>query len=120
MKRLFWGLCLALVSLSFAGHACAESYPSRPIRIVVPFPAGGGVDTMARISGLQDDRTSSRQPVLVEHQAPAPAATLGADSVAKSQPDGYTVLLTVNGLAISPVALPSAVVRPAQGPDSSR
>ncbi|MEA2983352.1 MAG: hypothetical protein QOF09_5175 [Alphaproteobacteria bacterium] len=99
MKRLFWVLCIGLVSLSFAGRAAGQNYPSRAIRIVVPFPAGGGVDTMARILG---NKLSERlgQPVLVEHR-PGAGGTLGADAVAKSPPDGYTVLLTVNALAIS-------------------
>jgi tripartite-type tricarboxylate transporter receptor subunit TctC len=99
MKRLFWALTVGLVSLGFAGHAFAQSYPSRPIRIIVPFPAGGGVDTMARILG---NKLSERvgQPVLVEHR-PGAGGNLGADAVAKAAPDGYTVLLTVNALAIS-------------------
>jgi tripartite-type tricarboxylate transporter receptor subunit TctC len=99
MKRLCWALYIGLVSLSFAGHASGQSYPSRTIRIVVPFPAGGGVDTMARILG---NKLSERvgQPVLIEHR-PGAGGTLGADAVAKALPDGYTALLTVNALAIS-------------------
>jgi tripartite-type tricarboxylate transporter receptor subunit TctC len=99
MKRLIWALTVGLVSLGFAGHAFAQSYPSRPIRVIVPFPAGGGVDTMARILG---NKLSERvgQPVLIEHRAGA-GGMLGADVVAKAAPDGYTVLLTVNALPIS-------------------
>ena len=100
MKRLCCALSVGLIALGFAGDAFGQSYPSRNIRIVVPFPAGGGVDTMARILG---NKLSERvgQPVLVEHK-PGAGGNLGADAVAKAPPDGYTVLLTVNGLAISP------------------
>ena len=100
MKRLCWALSIALVALGFADDASGQNYPSRAIRIVVPFPAGGGVDTMARILG---NKLSERvgQPVLIEHR-PGAGGNLGADAVAKAPPDGYTVLLTVNGLAISP------------------
>ena len=100
MKRLCWALTIGLVSLSFVGHASGQSYPSRAIRIVVPFPAGGGVDTMARI--LANKLTDVvKQPVLVEHK-PGAGGNVGSDLVAKSPPDGYTVLLNVNGIAISP------------------
>jgi tripartite-type tricarboxylate transporter receptor subunit TctC len=96
MRR--FGFALALV-LATATTALAQSYPNRPIRLVVPFPAGGGVDTMARIVGT---KLSERigQPVLVEHR-PGAGGTLGADAVAKAAPDGHTVLITVNGLSIS-------------------
>jgi tripartite-type tricarboxylate transporter receptor subunit TctC len=103
MKRLCWALTIGLVGLvplGFVDGAFGENYPSRAIRIVVPFPAGGGVDTMARI---MSNKLSERvgQPVLVEHR-PGAGGNLGADAVAKAPPDGYTVLLTVNALAISP------------------
>ena len=87
-----------LLSALIAAPALAQTYPNRPVRLVVPFPAGGGVDTMARIVG---NKLSERigQPVLVEHR-PGAGGTLGADAVAKAAPDGYTVLITVNALAI--------------------
>jgi tripartite-type tricarboxylate transporter receptor subunit TctC len=99
MKRLYWAIYIGLVSLGFVSPASGQSYPSRTIRIVVPFPAGGGVDTMARILG---NKLSERvgQPVQIEHR-PGAGGTLGADTVAKAPPDGYTLLLTVNALAIS-------------------
>ena len=100
MKRLCWAVTIGLVALGFADAAFGQSYPSRSIRVVVPFPAGGGVDTMARILG---NKLSERvgQPVLIEHR-PGAGGNLGADAVAKAPPDGYTVLLTINALAISP------------------
>ena len=100
MRRLLLVSSLVLATCAVAHGALAQAYPSRPIRIVVPFPAGGGVDTMARILGnkLSDQL---KQPVLIEHR-PGAGGNLGADTVAKAAPDGYTVLLTVNALAISP------------------
>jgi tripartite-type tricarboxylate transporter receptor subunit TctC len=100
MKRLSCALALGLFALGLAGEALGQSYPSKNVRIVVPFPAGGGVDTMARILGTKlSDRLG--QTVLVEHK-PGAGGNIGADVVAKSPPDGYTVLLTVNGLSASP------------------
>jgi tripartite-type tricarboxylate transporter receptor subunit TctC len=99
MKRLDFALSALLIA-AFAAPAAAQTYPDRPVRIIVPFPAGGGVDTMARI--LANKMTDFvKQPVLVEHK-PGAGGNVGADFVAKSQPDGYTMLLTVNGIAISP------------------
>lgn len=101
MRRMWLTLCLMLLAAgTFANHALAQGYPNRAVRVVVPFPAGGGVDTMARILG---NKLSERigQPVLIEHR-PGAGGNLGADAVAKAPPDGYTVLLTINALAISP------------------
>jgi tripartite-type tricarboxylate transporter receptor subunit TctC len=86
--------------LGMAAAASAQVYPSRPVTLIVPFPAGGGVDTMARI--LANKLTDVvKQPVLVEHK-PGAGGNVGTDFVAKSPPDGYTMLLNVNGIAISP------------------
>jgi tripartite-type tricarboxylate transporter receptor subunit TctC len=94
-------LAFVAVLLGLAtGSALAQSYPDRPLRLIVPFPAGGGVDTMARI--LANKLTDVvKQPVLVEHK-PGAGGNVGSDFVAKSAPDGYTMLLNVNGIAISP------------------
>ena len=81
------------------GSAQAQNYPSKPVRVVVPFPAGGSVDTVARwVSQKLSD--AWKQPVLVDNRAGA-GGNVGADVVAKSAPDGYTVLITTPGLAIS-------------------
>ena len=84
-----------------AGNACAaQAYPNRPIRVLVPFAAGGAVDTLARIVG-QKLSESVGQPV--HHREPAGRRRQSRLRVlAKSPPDGYTVLQTVNGIAISP------------------
>jgi tripartite-type tricarboxylate transporter receptor subunit TctC len=97
MSRLWLAITLAVLS---ASSALAQGYPDRPLRLIVPFPAGGGVDTMARILAAKLTDVV-KQPVLVEHK-PGAGGNVGSDLVAKSPPDGYTVLLNVNGIAISP------------------
>jgi tripartite-type tricarboxylate transporter receptor subunit TctC len=92
-------LGLAALCLDCAG-ALAQGFPSRPVRIIVPFAAGGAVDDLARIIGARLG-ASLRQPVVVENHAGA-GGNLGADVVAKSAPDGHTILQTTNGQAISP------------------
>jgi tripartite-type tricarboxylate transporter receptor subunit TctC len=69
----------------------AANYPNRPIKIIVPFAAGGTTDVLARIVG-QALTAKWGQPVIIENRAGA-GATLGADMVAKSPPDGYTLLM---------------------------
>ena len=79
----------------------ADAWPAKPIRLVVPFPPGGSSDIIARMIGNQLAE-ALKQPVLVDNKAGA-NGNLGADYVAKSQPDGYTLLLCdVGALAISP------------------
>jgi tripartite-type tricarboxylate transporter receptor subunit TctC len=92
-------LAAAIAAFASAG-ASAQSYPNQPIRIVVPFAAGGAVDTVARVVG-QKMSESLGQPVVIENK-PGAGGNLAADTVARSAPDGYTVLLTTNGHAISP------------------
>jgi len=104
MRRAALGpIVLALVGLALCLHAAAalaQDYPARPIRIIVPFAAGGAVDDLARMIGSRLG-ASLHQPVLVENH-PGVGGNLGADVVAKSAPDGYTILQTTNGQAISP------------------
>jgi tripartite-type tricarboxylate transporter receptor subunit TctC len=74
-----------------SGAAFAQAWPVRPISLIVPFPAGGTTDVLARAVGLELSK-SLGQPVVVESK-PGAGATLGADFVAKSKPDGYTLLM---------------------------
>src|SRR3954465_1469392 len=75
--------------------AMADEYPSKPVHIVAPFTAGGGTDILARIVA-QKLSESFKQTFLVENKAGANGG-IGADFVAKSAPDGYTLLLGSNG-----------------------
>ncbi len=88
----------ALAALALASNlAPAQAFPSKPIRIVVPFAAGGAVDVVARAVGQRMSEQMA-SPVIIEDK-PGASANLGAEFVAKSAPDGYTVLLGANGLA---------------------
>ncbi|WP_155808286.1 tripartite tricarboxylate transporter substrate binding protein [Bordetella petrii] len=90
MRRLLAGaLCAA--GLAMAAGAAAQPYPNRPVNRVVPFPAGGTTDVLARALG-QELAKSLGQPVVVENK-PGAGATLGADYVAKAPADGYVLLM---------------------------
>jgi tripartite-type tricarboxylate transporter receptor subunit TctC len=95
MRTLLLALSLSLM----AGLAGAQPFPSQPVHIVVPFPPGGSADVLARI--LQPKLNDIwKQPVLVENK-PGASANIGAAFVAKSPPDGYTLLLATPALAVS-------------------
>ncbi|TXI70107.1 MAG: tripartite tricarboxylate transporter substrate binding protein [Limnohabitans sp.] len=101
MHKRFFAAALAASLALLAWPAVAQSYPAKPIKIVVPFPAGGTSDVLARLIG-QKMTESWGQPVVVENK-PGSSGNLGADAVAKSAADGYTlVLMDVGNLAISP------------------
>ena len=90
---------MALAALSIPLLAFAQTYPTRPVRLVVPFAAGGGTDLLARTVGQKVGEVW-KQSVVIDNRAGA-GGNLGADVVAKSTPDGYTLLVNITGLAIS-------------------
>src|SRR5438552_11149059 len=92
---------VALCALLASHLAFAQSYPNRPIRMIVPYAAGGTSDILARQIGPKMTEALG-QPVVVENKTGA-NGNVGADFVAKSAPDGYTLLITdLGGLVISP------------------
>lgn len=95
----FARLLLVLLA-ACAGGALAQSYPSKPVRLVVPFSAGGPTDILARLVG-QKLTESWGQQVIIDNR-PGAGSTLGTEVVAKANPDGYTLLLTTPGHAINP------------------
>lgn len=105
MKLTRWNLgCLIVLALAVGASAVqaqSGSYPNRPVKLVVPFPPGGGADTTARMLA---QHLSERlgQPVVVENR-PGANGLVGTDAVAKAAPDGYTILMTDRGaLGINP------------------
>src|SRR6266705_2133563 len=78
-------------ALVVASNACAQPYPAKPVRVVVPFPPGGGVDFVARTVAQRLGDTM-KQTFVIENRSGA-SGMIGADAVAKSAPDGYTLLV---------------------------
>jgi tripartite-type tricarboxylate transporter receptor subunit TctC len=95
-----FGIAVAAALTLFSTLAAAQSYPTRPIRVVVPFTPGTGMDIIARTVG---PRLSERvgQPVVIDNR-PGASGNLGAELVAKAAPDGYTMMVSGNPLVTSP------------------
>ena len=101
MRSIIRRTLLAAATFAFALTAAAQQWPAKPIKIIVPYPPGGTSDILARAVGQKLQETWG-QPVVVENK-PGATGNIGADFVAKSPPDGYTVLLAdIGSLAIAP------------------
>ena len=97
MNRLTGFVVLACI----AAHGFAQEYPAKPIRMIVPYPPGGGTDFFARTLGARLSETLG-QTIVMENRAGA-AGVLGADAAAKASPDGYTLFIgQASNLAINP------------------
>ena len=114
VKRAF---CLLVCLFALApAHLAAQSHPTKPIRLIVPFTPGGSTDATARIVGEAMDAILG-QAVVIENR-PGAAATLGIDLVAKSKPDGYTLGVSgVGATAIIPLIDPKLPYHPARDLD---
>jgi tripartite-type tricarboxylate transporter receptor subunit TctC len=99
MKNTFL-TAIAAAALSVAGSLCAQTFPSKPITIVVPASPGGAIDLAARLIG-QKMTESMGQPVMIDNKAGA-TGIIGSDFVAKAAPDGYTLALVASSHAINP------------------
>jgi tripartite-type tricarboxylate transporter receptor subunit TctC len=110
-RRLSWAPFVQALTFSIAcglsvTMAAAQTYPTRPITLVVPFPAGGGNDALARLVAERMSKTLGQQ-VVVENRSGA-GGTLATRAVAKGATDGHTILLTYTGtLAINPTLYPN-------------
>lgn len=101
MRRSILTSALALTALTLSFGALAQAWPSKPIRIVVPFPAGGGTDTIARETS-QKVAAATGWTFVIDNK-PGAGGNLGVDAAAKSAPDGYTIVIgQTSNLAINP------------------
>src|SRR4051812_32475247 len=102
MLSKFLGLAIGVLGLlpNANTFASAQTYPSRPIKFIVPFPAGGSTDVAARLVAEHLSRSLGQQ-VYVENRSGA-NGTIGIEAAAKSQPDGYTVLIGLDAVASNP------------------
>jgi len=91
MQRIFSAVLATFAFCSFVSAAAAQDYPSRPIRMVVPFSPGGGSDISGRV--LADGLSDALGQTIVVDNRPGAGSILGCDIVAKANPDGYTTLL---------------------------
>ena len=102
---------MAWLGAGIATSASAQSYPDKPIKMIVPFPPGGPIDTMARLTG-QSMSASLGQQVIVENR-PGAGSTIGFKAAAAAEPDGYTLLFGSSGsLGVAPALYPSLDVDP--------
>lgn len=101
MKRI--AVSVGLVALGISLSAFGQTYPSKVVRIVVPFPPGGTVDAVARVLGQSLSEKLGQQ-FIVDNKAGA-NGTIGADSVAKARPDGYTLLVHASTFVTNPLFL---------------
>ena len=110
--RLAPALLSGLVALSplLTAPATAQNYPTRAIKVIVPFPAGGVADVGARLV-TQKLSEALGQPIVIENRAGA-SGTLGVDAVAKSPPDGYTVLISSGDFITVPSLMPATTYDP--------
>src|ERR1700704_5561681 len=97
LGRLLAGLWLLLLP----ALAAAEDFPNKPIKLIVPFPAGGPNDIIARVVGQRMSEIT-KQPVIIDNRG-GQGGVLGTDAVAKAAPDGYTIgIVSASSLVINP------------------
>ena len=112
MKKLMIAVMLA-ATVAAVPNAQAQVYPSRPITMIVPFPAGGATDTLARLLA-ERMRGTLGQPVIIENVAGA-AGSIGVGRAARAAPDGYTLSIGTSTTHVLIGALYALLVRPRAG-----
>jgi tripartite-type tricarboxylate transporter receptor subunit TctC len=96
------GACLAAVLGISVDTAAAQGYPNHPVTLIVPYPPGGGVDAMGRLVGQKLSELLGEQ-VIIENRAGA-GGMMGTRDAAKAAPDGYTIVILLTGISLSPNA----------------
>jgi tripartite-type tricarboxylate transporter receptor subunit TctC len=104
MKRFATILAAALAACFLVAPALAQEYPSKPVKVVVPWPPGGLVDIAGRVLG-EKLQVALGQPIIVENK-PGAGGVIGADVVAKAAPDGHTIALTTSALTMNEALRP--------------
>jgi len=99
-KGVPYAACLAAALVYMTAAHAQPAYPQKPIRLVVPFPPGGGTDILARLFGQKMSETLGQQ-IIIDNRGGA-GGTLGTDIAAKAAPDGYTLILVSGSHAINP------------------
>ena len=102
MKALLKALCLTL-AIMFAAGACAQAYPNRPIKVIIPFPPGGTLDIVGRMLAQKLSEQMGQQ--FVVESRPGGNATIGSAAVAKSPADGYTLLFNASTFVTGPLVM---------------
>jgi len=99
MKNTFFKIVFLIACSFLSATSFADEYPSKPIRIIVPFPPGGGADVLMRPLSKKLTELLG-QPIVLDNK-PGANGNIGADYVAKAAPDGYTLLIGNSSLSIS-------------------
>jgi tripartite-type tricarboxylate transporter receptor subunit TctC len=99
-NKIFHGVVFAIGGVAVCADASAQAYPAKPVRIVVPYAPGGGVDIVARALGQELTKRLGQQ-VVIENKTGA-GGNIGSDAVAKATPDGYTLLIASPANAVNP------------------
>ena len=109
MTRAWW--CGVVLLSAFAVQAAAQNYPARPIRLIVPYPAGGPTDFVGRTVGQKLSQLLGQQ--IVVDNRPGAGTIIGSELVARAAPDGYTLLFgTGGGTFLAPLILPNVPYEP--------
>ena len=110
MRTTLAAIASAVIALAAPAAVAQDVYPSKPVRFIVPFPASGPLDVMARLYAQKLGERWGKS-VIVENR-PGATGTIGADAVAKAAPDGYTLLFTVD----LPIVMAPALMKPPYDP----
>ncbi len=102
-------IAAALAALAVPVSAQSQNYPSRPVKVLIPFPPGGSIDVIAR-AYAQELEKSLGQPFVVENRAGA-SGRIATEAIAKATPDGYTLGVTLDGILINWLLVPNAPYR---------